>query len=151
MVQTIIVSGPLSGGQISDNSRISTWLRGTLWHKGNVLPLHTYFWTHAQPGPSHDTRGAFDGSEIPYAFNSLDASKLPWTNEDRRIADTMSSYWANIIKTGNPNGPSLPSWPAYSAAIPQVMERGDAFAPIPVASDAKIDFWKRFYASEKAW
>ncbi|TCM15390.1 para-nitrobenzyl esterase [Novosphingobium sp. PhB165] len=134
-----------------DNSRISTWLWGTLWRKANTLPLHTYFWTHAQPGPSHDTRGAFHGSEIPYAFNSLDAVNLPWTDEDRQIAERMSSYWANIIKTGNPNGPGLPDWPAYSAQVPQVMELGDHFAPIPIASPEKIDFWKRFYATQPAW
>jgi para-nitrobenzyl esterase len=134
-----------------DNSRISTWLWGTLWRQTNFLPLHTYFWTHAQPGPTHDTRGAFHGSEIPYAFNSLDAVNLPWTREDRQIADTMSSYWANIVKTGNPNGPGLPQWPAWSAQLPQVMELGDHFAPMPLASLEKIDFWKRFYATQTPW
>ncbi|MEE4451565.1 carboxylesterase family protein [Novosphingobium resinovorum] len=134
-----------------DNSRISTWLWGTLWRKGDDLPLHTYFWTHAMPGSTHDMRGAFHGSEIPYAFDSLDALDKPWTKDDRRIADTMSSYWANIVKTGNPNGPGLPQWPAWSADAPQVMELGDRFGPMPLASPAKIDFWKRFYATQKPW
>ena len=134
-----------------DNSRISTWLWGTLWTKASNLPLHTYFWTHAIPGASHDTRGAFHGSEIPYAFNSLDALPQPWTRQDRAIAETMSSYWANIIKTGNPNGPGLPEWPAYSSQTPQVMELGDNFGPIPLAAPDKIDFWKRFYATQAAW
>lgn len=134
-----------------DNSRVSTWLWGTLWTRANPQPLHTYFWTHAIPGPSHDTRGAFHGSEIPYAFNSLDALPQPWTAQDRAIAETMSSYWANIIKTGNPNGPGLPEWPAYSAQVPQVMELGDNFGPIPAASPEKVDFWKRFYATQPAW
>ncbi|MDE1150890.1 MAG: carboxylesterase family protein [Azospirillaceae bacterium] len=134
-----------------DNSRVSTWLWGTLWTKGDSLPLHTYFWTHAIPGPTHDRRGAFHGSEIPYVFNSLDALDSPWTDDDRRIAETMSSYWANIIKTGGPNGPGLPAWPAYSAEKPQVMELGDHFGPIPVASAEKVDFWKRFFATQAAW
>lgn len=134
-----------------DNSRISTWLWGTLWTNANTLPLHTYFWTHAIPGPTHDTRGAFHGSEIPYVFNSLDVLPQPWTAQDRAIAETMSSYWANIIKTGNPNGEGLPEWPAYSAKVPQVMELGDSFGPIPVASPEKVDFWKRFYATQAAW
>jgi para-nitrobenzyl esterase len=25
----------------------------------------------------------------------------------------MQGYFANFIKTGNPNGPGLPMWPAY--------------------------------------
>jgi para-nitrobenzyl esterase len=26
----------------------------------------------------------------------------------------MVSYWSNFAKTGNPNGGSLPEWPAYT-------------------------------------
>jgi para-nitrobenzyl esterase len=140
-----------SDASVRDNSRISTWLWGALWSKGDKLPLHTYFWTHAMPGPSHDMRGAFHGSEIPYAFNSLDALDKPWTDEDRKIAETMSSYWANIVKTGDPNGRGLPDWPSFSEKKPQVMELGDHFAPIPVASSDKIAFWKRFFATQQAW
>lgn len=140
-----------NNASVRDNSRISTWLWGRLFSPGTPAPVYTYFWTHAQPGPTHDTRGAFHGSEIPYAFDSLDAVKLPWTDEDRRIAATMSSYWANIVKKGNPNGPGLPQWPVYTAAKPQVMELGDHFGPIPIASPAKIAFWERFFATQKAW
>ena len=140
-----------SDASVRDNSRISTFLWGTLWSEKNKLPVHTYFWTHAMPGPSHDMRGAFHGSEIPYAFDSLDALDKPWTDEDRKIAETMSSYWANIIKTGDPNGTGLPDWPSFSAKTPQVMELGDHFGPIPVASQDKIAFWKRFFATQTAW
>jgi len=134
-----------------DSNRVSTWLWGTLWTQGDAKPLYTYFWTHAPPGPDHDLRGAYHGSEIFYAFNSLDAVNRPWTAEDRRIADTMSSYWANIVKDGDPNGPGLPRWPRYSAAEPQVMELGDRFGPMPVASPVKIAFWRRYYATQDAW
>jgi para-nitrobenzyl esterase len=27
----------------------------------------------------------------------------------------MQAYFVNFIKTGNPNGPSMPNWPAYRA------------------------------------
>ena len=140
-----------NNASVRDNSRISTWLWGALWSKGDKLPLHTYFWTHAVPGPSHDTRGAYHGSEIVYAFDSLDAVDKPWTEDDRKIAETMSSYWANIIKTGDPNGAGLPDWPAYSAKTPRVMELGDHFGPIPVASADKVAFWKKFFATQQPW
>lgn len=134
-----------------DNSRISTYLWGTLWAKRAKQPIYTYFWTHAPPGASHDTRGAYHGSEINYAFGNLYGTDRPWTDEDRRIAQTMSSYWANIIATGDPNGTGLPEWPAYDPRKPQVMELGDHFAPIPIASPDKVAFWKRFFATQEAW
>ncbi|RZM24916.1 MAG: carboxylesterase family protein, partial [Sphingomonas sp.] len=39
---------------------------------------------------------------------------------DRTVSATMSGYFANFIKTGNPNGPGLPHWdraPASGDAI----------------------------------
>jgi para-nitrobenzyl esterase len=134
-----------------DNSRISTWLWGTEWTKTVKKPVFTYFWTHALPGPTREMRGAFHGSEINYMFNNLYATDLPWTDEDRKIGDIMSSYWANIAARGDPNGPGLPVWPAYDPAKPLVMEVGDRFGPIPVASPERIDFWKRFFATQDAW
>jgi para-nitrobenzyl esterase len=93
-------------------------------------------------------RGAYHGSEIAYSFGN--ASDY-WAEEDYRIADVMSSYWANFVATGNPNGEGLPEWPEYDPDIPQVMELGDNFAPIPVAEPDKVDFWKRFFARQDAW
>lgn len=134
-----------------DNSRVSTYMWGTDWTKSNKLPVYTYFWTHAMPGPGHDLRGAYHGSEINFVFNNLYATDAPWTNEDHQIADTMSSYWANFIKTGNPNGKGLPDWPAYDASKPRVMALGDQWGPIPVTNEARLDFWKRFFAKQVAW
>ena len=133
-----------------DDSRVSTYLWGTQWLRHGKLPVYTYFWTHRPPGPGHDRRGAYHGSEIAYVFDNppQDGS---WTDEDRRIANIMSSYWAHYAATGNPNGPGLPAWPAYDPKSPQVMELGDAFAPISVAEPAQLDFWRRFFLTQDPW
>ena len=42
----------------------------------------------------------------------------------------MSSYWANFIKTGNPNGEGLPEWQEYSKDKSKVLELGEQVQPI---------------------
>ena len=38
-----------------------------------------------------------------------------WTADDYKVSETMQGYFANFIKTGNPNGDKLPEWPAAKA------------------------------------
>jgi para-nitrobenzyl esterase len=134
-----------------DNSRISTWSWARAWAKGSGHPVYTYFWTHAPPGPDAHLRGAYHGSEINYVLNNLYATERPWTDEDRRIADTMSTYWANIVKTGNPNGSGLPNWPAYDPNASSVMRLGEGWGMVPISTPARADFWQRFFATQKPW
>jgi para-nitrobenzyl esterase len=137
-----------SNESVRDNSRISTYLWASDWKQGTDRPVYTYFWTHR---PTGDLAGAHHGSEILFAFNNLYLRDQPWTEEDRKIADTMSSYWANYITTGNPNGPGLPVWPAFDPNFPTVMEIGDHFGPIPVATGPRLAFWKHFFQTQQPW
>jgi para-nitrobenzyl esterase len=57
---------------------------------------------------------AFHTGEVPYAYNNLKFVNRPFKTSDHALAKTMSGYWINFIKTGNPNGKNLPEWPAYT-------------------------------------
>jgi len=56
--------------------------------------------------------------EIPFVFNNIQIagpliSKMP---EAHALAEKVSASWVAFARTGNPNVPQLPTWPAYSAA-----------------------------------
>ncbi|WP_347159482.1 carboxylesterase/lipase family protein [Pontibacter chitinilyticus] len=62
-------------------------------------------------------RGAVHSAEIEYALGNLATNKVyAWTPEDYKVSKIMQSYFANFIKTGNPNGKSLPTWPAFNGS-----------------------------------
>ena len=52
--------------------------------------------------------------ELWYTFASLRENVPParkWHDVDFALADKVTGYWANFIKTGDPNGEGLPVWP----------------------------------------
>jgi para-nitrobenzyl esterase len=59
-------------------------------------------------------RGAVHSAEIQYAMGNLDLDRrYAWEPADYDVSKTMQAYFVNFIKTGKPDGPGLPSWPAY--------------------------------------
>ena len=62
--------------------------------------------------PPPPARGAVHSAEIEYAMGNLGLNKVfAWTDDDRKVSQTMQGYFENFIKTGNPNGQGLPNWP----------------------------------------
>jgi para-nitrobenzyl esterase len=68
-------------------------------------------------------KGAAHSWEIEYALGNLATNKTyAWTPDDYKVSATMEDYFANFIKTGNPNGDDLPHWTANAKGKPvQVM------------------------------
>jgi len=46
-------------------------------------------------------------------FDHLGQEPWAWNDGDRELAGTMSDYWTNFVKTGDPNGNSDPLWPRF--------------------------------------
>jgi para-nitrobenzyl esterase len=69
---------------------------------------------NSKAAPQPQSRGAVHSAEIEYAMGNLDHNKVyAWTPEDYEVSRTMQEYFANFIKTGNPNGKNLPKWPKF--------------------------------------
>ena len=69
--------------------------------------------------PPPPASGAVHSAEIEYAMGNLATNKVyNWTPDDYKVSQTMQEYFANFIKTGNPNGGNLPHWPAVKAGQP---------------------------------
>jgi para-nitrobenzyl esterase len=109
---------------------------------GGTQAVFAYLFTRVEPGPESARHGAFHTSEVPYQFNTLHLSPgRDFTDIDRRLADQFSSYVANFVMTGNPNGGSLPAWPAMTTANKAVMDLGDRVVlsrAVPEGADAVI-------------
>lgn len=111
----------------------------------STRPIYAYLWTHAEPGPDAARYGAFHSSEIPYVFDTLDASpERPFTAFDRQLAARMGDYWVNFVKTGDPNGPGLPVWPVYLQSDRQIIELGATTTARPLLPAVKFDTFRRY-------
>ena len=58
----------------------------------------------------------------------------------------MGKYWTNFTKTGDPNGPGLPAWPAFDNANPQVMYlTGSVPFSGPVPDEASMQVADKYF------
>jgi para-nitrobenzyl esterase len=103
--------------------------------------IYTYFFDRAIPWPAHPEFGAFHTGEVPYVFRTIDRIDRPWEPVDRTLADTVSSYWANFAKKGDPNGTGLARWPEYVPGSHITMQLGARLGTMSVAERAKLDFF----------
>jgi len=137
-------SGASQKAAFRDAGLVSMFMWAELRAKTAKSKAFTYYWTHAEPGPDRDRYGAFHTSEVPYVFNTLNESKRPWTEEDRKIADTLGAFWINFMKSGDPNGGRLPQWAPFRSNSAVTMELGNHMGTRPVADPLKLDFWRQY-------
>ena len=123
----------------------STWKWFDLHRKNSSQPIYRYYFSKSRPEMRDKDleaglaggvlkkdkntpkvakpKGAVHSAEIEYAMGNLATNiDYAWTEDDYKVSETMLNYFANFIKTGNPNGDQLPIWPiATSEKDPEIM------------------------------
>jgi para-nitrobenzyl esterase len=100
-------------------------------------PVFLYHFTYTGQG-LFASLGAFHSEE------NMFLSKKYWTTwirtpDDDPLSNAIIAYWTNFVKTGDPNSPALPAWPAYDPKQDLCQRLGRTIAPEPVPRSA--DFW----------
>jgi para-nitrobenzyl esterase len=147
----------------------STWKWLDLHKTNSNQPTYRYLYSKLRPplkdkdlvpglaggtmraeGTAPKAVGAPHACEIEYALGNLDLIReYEWTADDYKVSETMFNYFANFIKTGNPNGNNLPRW--------DPMKKNDAnpaFINIDVETkletsnvEARYKFHDKFYGN----
>lgn len=102
------------GPQIADFCLNREQLGGKAFAYQFARPLPT-------DGRPNVLKGAFHSSDLWYVFKSLKHCWRPWTQGDWDLSEKMLSAWSNFAKYGDPSGPEVGDWPAYTSANPKFM------------------------------
>jgi para-nitrobenzyl esterase len=118
-----------------------TWARRTSAGRSKA---YLYSFSHVPPNPNSKYLGAYHAGEIAYVFNNLNPQNALLQEVDRRLAETMSNYWVNFAKTGDPNGKGLPKWAPYKTSDEAYMDFGDAAQLRNHLLKEQLDFLEQF-------
>lgn len=95
--------------------------------------------------------GAPHACEIEYCMGNLGLVKdYAWTRDDYKVSETMQNYFANFIKTGNPNGAELPEWKVADSqdTAPPVMIIDVESKTVKAENDARYLFLDKAYKND---
>lgn len=125
----------------------STWKWFDLHRNNSSQPVYRYLYSKLRPPLADNSLSAglaggtvkkeADATKIPEAIGAPHACEIEycmgnlhlikefiWTADDYKVSETMLNYFANFIKTGNPNGAKLPEW--------SVAKAGDTTPPVMI-------------------
>ena len=104
-----------------------------------------WYWVFDPEIPGWDDPGTFHSCDLWFFFETLAKCWRPFTGKHYDIARLMCNYWANFVKTGDPNGQDadgsdMPYWKPYTVEEPCRMWFGDTAYTEEKGPDALMQF-----------
>ena len=139
----------------------ATWKWIDMQSKSGRVPVYRFSFDRKIPVPADNAVmgvpatardvGARHAGEIEYVFGSLDLSlpKVPWEPADRRLSETMTAYWANFARAGDPNGPGLPPWPRYDHSGRRVLHLDETVRDAPDVLQPRYEALDAYVAAQR--
>lgn len=132
-----------------------TWTWANLQTQTGKSNVYLYYFDQHPEFPEDSPRydhGSPHGQDIVYVFGTIDPQHPDVTPADIALSETMSTYWTNFVKYGDPNGEAVPNWPVYDDTKPEVMylTLTPHTGPVPSESALKVldEYFKWRLSSE---
>jgi para-nitrobenzyl esterase len=119
----------------------STWNWADLHAQTGEQPVYRYLYAHPRPSMRPEmgdavgglaggvlrgeeaaaqrmpeARGAVHSADIEYFMGNLATNMVyAWADADEQLSELMQQYYANFVRSGDPNAPGLPPWQPSSA------------------------------------
>lgn len=114
-----------------------TWSWARLQARTGKTKVFLYYFDqhpeHPANSPESD-HGMSHGPDVGYVFQTLKRDDPKLAAGDWAISDTVSTYWTNFAKHGDPNGPGVPVWPPFTERHPKLMYLKNVAVPGDVPS-----------------
>ena len=117
----------------------STWKWIEAHKASSGAPVYRYRFDRTIPGDPASQFGAIHAVDIEYAFNTLDSKQANWQEKDHKVAEVMATAIAHFVRSGDPNGPGVPSWPEYGKSG-KVMYFDSESSSAPEAFRSRYEF-----------
>jgi para-nitrobenzyl esterase len=109
---------------------------------------YVYYFDHKTP---QSPNGANHAAEIGFVFRNLGGGRAGApTQAETALSELMSSYWTNFAKRGDPNGPGLPAWPAFTASDQRVMYFDGVSEARPLPNTTQLKALDEYFADRRA-
>jgi len=122
----------------------NTWTWAKLQTRMGKNKAFVYYFDQRSPaspdGPSH-------AAELGCVFRHPKGwTGGPTPGNAQQLSDLMGAYWVNFAKSGDPNGPGLPAWPAFNEQDMMVMYFDDNSGARPMPHLDKLKAIDAYFA-----